>query len=94
MVIQPLARMAGHFQRSGKVCEGNWFDQLPGRQGGFPLHFGMPNTLGNRQTLGYRFQESILPLEQNVYILAVASDLSGALTLQHPRKQGNDLWSA
>jgi hypothetical protein len=56
--------------------------------GSLSFHFGMPKMMGDRQTLGYRFQESILPLEQNVYILGVASDSSGALSLQNPRDKG------
>jgi E3 Ubiquitin ligase len=56
--------------------------------GSFSFHFGMPHMSGDRQTLGYRFQESILPLERNVYVLGVASDSSGALTVQYPRAKG------
>ena len=56
--------------------------------GSFSCHFGMPHMSGDRQTLGYRFQESILALERNVYVLGVASDSSGELTLQSPREKG------
>jgi E3 Ubiquitin ligase len=56
--------------------------------GGFSFQVRMSEISGDRRTLGYRFQESILPLGRNVYVLGVASDSSGELTLQHPREQG------
>jgi E3 Ubiquitin ligase len=56
--------------------------------GSFTFHYSTPNMAGDRQTLGYRFHELILPLERNVYVLGVASDSSGELTIQKPRARG------
>jgi len=56
--------------------------------GGFSFQITMSPMSGDRRTLGYRFQESILPVERNVYVLGVASDASGELSLQRPREQG------
>lgn len=41
-----------------------------------------------RRTLGYHFQESVLPLGRPVYVLGEASDSTGSLMIQHPREKG------
>jgi hypothetical protein len=54
--------------------------------GGFSLNLG--GLLSGRRTLGYRFQESILPLGRKVYVLGEATDTSGELAIQKPREKG------
>jgi len=55
---------------------------------GLSFSFSAPPVTGDRRTLGYRFQESVLPLERHVYVLGVASDASGELAIQTPREKG------
>ena len=50
--------------------------------------FTVPSPLTSKRTLGYRFQESILPLDRKVYILGEATDTSGELAIQYPREKG------
>ena len=52
--------------------------------GGFSLVMGSQTS--NRRTLGYRYSESILPVDQRVFILGMMSDSSGSLILQKPIK--------
>jgi hypothetical protein len=54
--------------------------------GGFTFTVNSP--LSSRRTLGYRFQESILPLDRKVYILGEVTDTSGELAIQYPREKG------
>ena len=60
----------GHAQ-GGMLTFGNFSVALGGSQGG-------------RKTLGYRYQESILPVDRQAFIVAMASDSSGKLMLQKP----------
>ncbi|XGB39409.1 MAG: E3 ubiquitin ligase family protein [Cyanobacteria bacterium LVE1205-1] len=46
--------------------------------------FALGSSFGDTNTLGYRYQESILPVGRQVFILATASDESGTLTLEKP----------
>ncbi|MBI4318194.1 MAG: E3 ubiquitin ligase family protein [Chloroflexi bacterium] len=43
---------------------------------------------GAGRTLGYRFEESILPLDRAVYLLGEASTSSGSLAIQKPLDKG------
>jgi hypothetical protein len=56
--------------------------------GGFSFQVRLAPMSGERRTLGYRFQESILPVGRTVYVLGMASDASGELAVQQPREQG------
>lgn len=56
--------------------------------GNFSFSLGGIASGGGRRTLGYRFKESILPLNRNVYVLGSASDSSGELMIQKPREKG------
>lgn len=65
----------------------------PGQAQGGMISFGnfsiaLGGSLGDRRTLGYRYQESILPVDRQAFIVAIASDGSGKLMLQKPI-QGN-----
>lgn len=51
--------------------------------GGFSLSVGGSLTSG-RETIGYRYRESILPPDRRILIVATASDSSGILSLQKP----------
>ena len=54
------------------------------------FHFslsGLGNGSGTR-TLGYRFKESILPLDRRVYVLGEAVDVGDGLVIQKPRQSG------
>jgi len=61
--------------------------------GGMSFSTGGFSDSGRRRTLGYRFKEWVLPLNRKVYILGVASDLSGELMIQKPREKGQFLIS-
>lgn len=56
--------------------------------GSFAFQLDTRSITDNRRTLGYRFREVILPLEQNIYILGSANEASGELTIQKPREKG------
>ncbi|WP_008312042.1 E3 ubiquitin ligase family protein [Leptolyngbya sp. PCC 6406] len=43
-------------------------------------------TKGRRNTLGYRYQESLLPLNRNILVLGAASDLTGRVVISKPTK--------
>lgn len=43
---------------------------------------------GNRRTLGYRYQEVIVPVERRVTVVATVSDAGNGLTLQRPTESG------
>jgi hypothetical protein len=57
--------------------------------GGFSLTIGGMSSGGvfggsGRRTIGYRYQEHILPLERRVLVVGTASDSTGSVTLQKP----------
>jgi hypothetical protein len=54
--------------------------------GGWTLNVG--GITAGRRTLGYRFQESIVPLGRKIYVLGEATDTSGELAVQKPREKG------
>lgn len=56
--------------------------------GSFSFSLGGVSSTGGRRTLGYRFNETILPLNRNVYVLGSASDSSGELMIQKSREKG------
>ena len=57
------------------------------RLGNFSLSLG--GTSERRRTLGFRYQEWIVPVHRQVYILGQASDASGQLCLERPTETGN-----
>lgn len=52
--------------------------------GGFSLALGDRFMGGGRRTLGYRYCESILPIQRRVTVVGTVSDSAGRLTLQKP----------
>ena len=50
--------------------------------GGFSLVLG--NSSDHRRTLGYRYRESILPVDQRAVVVGMMSDRSGSLKVQKP----------
>lgn len=52
--------------------------------GGFSMNLGDNYGMGNRRTLGYRYRESILPLDRQVTVLGMVSDRTGSLTIEKP----------
>ena len=63
---------------SGSLSSGRWSLAL----GTLPL-------LGSgRRTLGYRYEEEILPVGRSVYVLGEASDAGGTLAVRKPSKKG------
>jgi hypothetical protein len=58
------------------------------RIGGLTINLGgiIGNT--NRRTIGYRYEEDIIPLNRDVYVLGEAADASGELCLQKPSGKG------
>ncbi len=53
--------------------------------GDFSLSLGRSD--GNRRTLGYRYTESILPIDRQVLVVAMVSDQTGNLVLQKPSEK-------
>ncbi len=57
--------------------------------GGFGFHFAVSGgSNSNTRTLGYKFHESILPLERPVYLLGEVSDSSDTLLVHQPVEKG------
>jgi len=56
------------------------------RLGGFHLEVGIP--LSGRRTLGYHFEERVLPLDRRVYILGEVHDAPGQLVVERPKERG------
>lgn len=54
--------------------------------GGFSLALGSSGA--GRRTLGYRYCESILPLDRRITVVAALSDSANRLTLQKPAESG------
>lgn len=50
--------------------------------GGFSM--SLSADVGHRQTIGYRYQESVLPLQRQVFIVAQVSDFNQSLILENP----------
>jgi hypothetical protein len=51
--------------------------------GGLSINLGGLN-LGGRRTLGYRYEEDIIPLGRDLYVLGEAADSGGELAVQKP----------
>lgn len=60
------------------------------RVGSFEL---APRAAGGTRTLGYRFQEEVIPLDREVYILGEVSDPGGELRIGGPEGEGELLIS-
>jgi hypothetical protein len=63
----------------------------PGEIGGTTIRIGhfsfsIPSITvgGNRRTIGYEYEESIVPVDRDIYVLGEAADTSGEVTLQKP----------
>ncbi|MDS3861772.1 E3 ubiquitin ligase family protein [Thermosynechococcaceae cyanobacterium BACA0444] len=56
--------------------------------GGFSLNLDIAVGSGGGRTLGYRYQESILPLDRQVLIVGEASDQTGELVIGKPQQKG------
>lgn len=54
--------------------------------GGFSLALSSVET--GRQTIGYRYQESILPVQRQVFVVAQVSDFNQSLVLENPTTKG------
>ena len=52
--------------------------------GGFSLSPRFGPNVGGRRTIGYRYVESILPLEQSVMVVGAVNDTTGEVTLRQP----------
>ena len=59
------------------------------RIGGLSINLGGVTGGTNRRTIGYRYEEEIIPLQRNLYILGEAADASGELCMQKPAKKEN-----
>ena len=49
------------------------------------FNVSLPLLASGRRTLGYRYQEQIIPLNRKIYVLGEASDSSGELMIQKPK---------
>ncbi len=58
------------------------------RIGGLIINLGGISGSTNRRTIGYRYEEDIIPLKRDVYVLGEAADSSGELCLQKPSQKG------
>jgi hypothetical protein len=64
--------------------------QGPGfRIGSFNFNPGGFSLSGGRRTLGYRFEESAVPVGRAIYVLGEAVDSNGRLHVQKPEKKGS-----
>lgn len=48
----------------------------------------LPRGGGGRRTLGYRYEETVVPLGRQIYVLGEASDAGGRLAVRKPAKKG------
>jgi len=58
------------------------------RIGRFALNLASNLMGGGRRTLGYRYEESAVPLGRDIYVLGEAVDSSGELRIQNPSQKG------
>jgi hypothetical protein len=58
------------------------------RFGGFSLDAGGFMSPGGRRTIGYRFEESAIPVGRQVYVLGEAVDSGGRLRVARPQAKG------
>ncbi|WOD41724.1 E3 ubiquitin ligase family protein [Nodosilinea sp. E11] len=52
--------------------------------GGFSLALGGDGMGGSRRTLGYRYKETILPLDRPLLVVGMASDRTGTVAIEKP----------
>jgi hypothetical protein len=69
------------------------FQQGDPGEGGGMIRFGrfslsLGTMLERRRTLGYRYQEWIVPINRQVYVLGQATDSRGELCLERPTEGG------
>ncbi|MBK9192638.1 MAG: E3 ubiquitin ligase family protein [Crocinitomicaceae bacterium] len=50
------------------------------------VSFGLGDTDPNRRTLGYRYTETAIPVNQNLYVLGDANDREGRLHMSKPKE--------
>ena len=54
------------------------------------LSFNVPSLGSGRRTLGYRYEEYILPTNVRAFVLGEATDSSGQLMVQQPKEEDDD----
>jgi hypothetical protein len=59
------------------------------RIGGLTINLGSITQSSQRRTIGYRYEEDIIPLNRDLYVLGEAADSSGELCVQKPAKKEN-----
>ncbi|MBN1797043.1 MAG: E3 ubiquitin ligase family protein [Spirochaetales bacterium] len=59
------------------------------RIGGLTINLGSITQSSQRRTIGYRYEEEIIPLNRVLYVLGEAADASGELCMQKPAKKGS-----
>lgn len=52
--------------------------------GSFSITLPSVTAVSGRRTIGYEYEESIIPLERNIYVLGEAADSSGEVQMQKP----------
>jgi hypothetical protein len=57
--------------------------------GGLTINLGGMTARANSRTIGYRYEEEVVPLGRELYVLGEASDSSGELCMQKPAQKGN-----
>lgn len=72
-------KVVSEFQPEGK-------NRLEIRFGGFSQSFETATPRANCKTLGYEYEESILPINRQILVIGTASDVTGELMLQRPVK--------
>ena len=58
------------------------------RLGSLAFNIGGIALGGGRRTIGYRYEEQIIPVNRDIYILGEAVDSTGALTVRKPSDKG------
>jgi len=65
---------------------------VPGESSGSALSFGRfsfsLSPFGGSRTLGYRYEESIIPVNNNLFVVGEASDGQGYVRIQAPHEKG------
>ncbi len=77
-----LTQVVDRFEPAGQIGPGGL------SIGNFTLDLGGLAIASGSRTIGYRFREKVLPLDQRVYVLGEASDSSGELAIQRPSDGG------
>jgi len=58
------------------------------RFGSFTLSLGLGAVAAGRRTLGYHFEEHVLPVNRPAYVLGEASDTTGEVVIGKPKEKG------